>query len=74
MKSQILFNDEIRNEFEDISSALFNFKYTFELLLNYIQDEADTSINVQCLILILKNYFEETKQKYNDLKEKLGVL
>ena len=53
MKSQILFNDEIRNEFEDISSALFNFKYTFELLLNYIQDETDTSINVQCLIHVL---------------------
>lgn len=74
MINQTLFNDEIRNEFEDISSALFNFKYTFELLLNYIQDETDTSINVQCLILILKNYFEDTKQKYNDLKEKLGVL
>lgn len=69
-----IFNDELKQRFEDIGSNLYNLKYSFDLFINYLEDEVDTPLKVQCLALILNKYFNITKEEYNRLEEDLNVL
>ena len=74
MSMQKIFNDEIQLRFDEISNKLYNFKYSFDLFINYLEDETDIPLNAQCFALILKEYFNKTKEDYNKLEEDLGIL
>ena len=74
MNEGTLFSTKTRQRFEDIGSKLYNFKYGFDLIFNYLENEEDISLNSICLLIILKKYFSEIKEDYNKLEEDLGVL
>ena len=69
-----VFNTETKQRFEEIGSKLYNFKYSFEIFINDLQDNTDIPLGNLCLLLILKNYFDSLKNEYNKLEEDLGVL
>lgn len=69
-----LFDDEIIEKFNDISNKLYNLKYSYELFFNYLENETTVPVEVICLGLIIKEYFEKAKRDYNNLEEELGVL
>lgn len=69
-----LFTDEIKLRFETVSSKLYNFKHSFETFINEIESNTDISLGNLCLLLILKEYFNQLKEDYNRLEEDLGVL
>ncbi len=68
------FSQEILEKFQQIDSKLYNLKYCLEMFINYIEDEADASLSIVCLGLIIKHYFNTTKEEFNKLEEELGVL
>ena len=72
--SNNLFSNEIKNKFSNLESKLYNFKYSFNFVINCIEDESDVSLNLKCLLLILKKYFSEIKDEYNKLEKDLDVL
>ena len=74
MSYKVFLNDEVKNRFDSIGTKFFNFKYSFDLIINNIENESDISLNLICLLLILKKYFSEIKDEYNKLEEDLGVL
>lgn len=73
MAYQKIFNEEIKQRFEDIGSELYNFKYSFELFINYLEGETDIPLKAQCLALTLYQYFNIAKENFNKLEEDLGV-
>ena len=74
MSEKNIFNDELQLRFDNISNKLFNMKYSFDLFINYLEDETDIPLKAQCLGLILREYFNKLKDDYNKLEEDLGVL
>ena len=73
MKEDYIFSDEFKIRFDNISNKLYNFKYGFNLIINYLENESDISVDSICLLLILKKYFSEIKDDYNKLEQDLGV-
>ena len=69
-----IFKEDIKNRFSNIGIKLYNFKHSLDLVVNYIEDEADNSLKLICTLLILKKYFSEIKDEYNKLEKDLGVL
>ena len=74
MNKNNTFSDEVKNKFDSIGIKLYNFKHGFDFLIKDLEDEADKSLGLICLLLILKKYFSEIKDEYNKLEEELGVL
>lgn len=74
MTQDEILSEKLKQRFEDIGSKLYNLKYSFDLLINCIEDEVDVPLELKCLALILNNYFNITKEEYNKLEEDLGVL
>ena len=74
MNDNKIFSDILKIKFDDIGNKLYNFKYGFDLIFNYLENEEDISLNSICLLIILKKYFSEIKEDYNKLEEDLGVL
>lgn len=74
MNEGTLFSTKTRQRFEDIGSKLYNFKYSFEAFVNELQDNSDIPLGNLCLLLILRDYFNNLKEDYNKLEEDLGVL
>ena len=74
MKHDEIFSETLKQQFEDIGTKLYNFKYSFDLFVNCLEDEADVPLKLQCLALVLDNYFNMIKKEYNKLEEDLGVL
>ncbi len=74
MNSDNIFNQKTIEKFENISSKLYNIKYCLEFYLDYIENETDAPLNVICTGLIIKEYFNNTKNEYNRLEEDLGIL
>lgn len=69
-----LFDNEIKERFEKISSKMYNFKHSFRTFINDLEDNTDIPLGYLCLLLILQDYFNEIKKDYNKLEEDLGVL
>ena len=74
MQQNKLLNNERIEQFEKISCKLYNFKYSFETFIKEIEDSADISLGNLCLLLILRDYFNNLKDDYNKLEEDLGIL
>ena len=74
MNEGTLFSTKTRQRFEDIGSKLYNFKYSFEAFVNELQDNSDIPLGNLCLLLILRDYFNNLKEDYNKLEDDLGVL
>lgn len=74
MNEGTLFSTKTRQRFEDIGSKLYNFKYSLEAFVNELQDNSDIPLGNLCLLLILRDYFNNLKEDYNKLEEDLGVL
>ena len=69
-----LFDNEIKERFEKISSKMYNFKHSFRIFINDLEDNTDIPLGYLCLLLILQDYFNKIKKDYNKLEEDLGVL
>lgn len=74
MSYKEIFSEELKIRFEEVGSKLYNLKHSFDLFINYLEEEPDIPLNIQCLALILNNYFNNAKDDYNKLEEDLGVL
>lgn len=74
MDNKYFFSHEILEKFQQIDSKLYNLKYCLDRFVNDIEDETDSSLSIICLGLIIKHYFNTTKEEFNKLEEELGVL
>ena len=74
MHNKKYFSDEIIEKFADISEKLYNIKYSLELLRDEIEQEPAIPLNLICTFVILKEYFDKTKEDYNSLEKELGIL
>lgn len=74
MVTEQVLNKNIIEKFEDISTQLYNFKHALKLFINHLEDYSETPIEIQCLALILKDYFEKVKNDYNKLEEELNII
>lgn len=74
MDKEIL-NNETLEKFEVISNRMFNIKHCFELFIYNLQNDgyAENSVEIITLGLILKEYFNQTKEIYNNLESEIGV-
>ncbi len=68
-------NDEVIEKFETIGRRMFNIKHCFELFLYIFQNECfnENSVEIITFGLILKEYFNQTKEIYNNLEKELGI-
>lgn len=69
-----LFDEEIKQRFDKISSKMYNFKYSLKTFINELEGNTDVPLGNLCLLLILQDYFDKIKKDYNKLEEDLGVL
>lgn len=69
-----LLDEQVKERFENIGNKMYNFKYSLEECINELEDNAEIPLGKLCLLLILKNYFNNLKEDYNKLEEELGVL
>ena len=74
MNKQCIINEKISEKFNDINSKLYNFKHSIQLFVDCLEDNDNVSVNVICLAIILKEYFEQIKQEYTHLLEILNIL
>lgn len=72
--NKIIINEEVKRSFEEISSRLYNFKYALDYFVLNLENDNTMMLNTTCLSLVLKEYYNVTKEKYNKLEENLGLL
>ena len=74
MEDSIL-NNDITEKFELISSRLFNIKHCFNLFIYTLQNASfdENSVEIITFGIILKEYFNQTKNIYNNLENELGI-
>jgi len=74
MENKNLFNDEIKEKFNRFSSRMYNLKHSLNFFLSCLEDETEPNLELICFCYILKDYFNTTKEEYNQLEKDLGVL
>ena len=74
MEDKKLFNEEVRERFDKISSRMYNFKHSLNFFFKSLEDETELTLELVCLCYILKEYFNNTKKEYNQLEKDFGLL
>ena len=74
MKTRLI-NNELTETFELIGSRMFNLKHCFELFEYNLQNDgyAENPVEITTFFIILKEYFNHTKELYNKLEDELGI-
>ena len=74
MEDKNLFSEEIKERFDRFSSRMYNFKHSLNFFLHSLEDETEPTLELICFCYLLKDYFNTTKDEYNQLEQDLGLL
>ena len=74
MEDKNLFSEEIKERFDRFSSRMYNFKHSLNFFFESLENETELTLELVCFCYILKEYFNNTKEEYNQLEKDFGLL
>lgn len=72
---KIFIEESCKEKFEIIRNRMFNIKHSFNLFINTLENDylSENSVEIITYGLILKEYFNQTKEKFNELEQELNL-